>query len=77
MTHDVLITPDTQQLDNAHTRITPARSPRTPTPGDIPTVVVPTSTRLADKPRHHPPPHGPTTATLLDTSTGVIDSSET
>jgi hypothetical protein len=39
-----------------HTRITPARSSRAPAPGDIPTVVL-TSTRLADKPRHHPPPH--------------------
>jgi len=43
-----------------HTRITPARS-RTPAPGDISTVVLPTSTRLVDKPRHHHP-----TTTLLD-----------
>jgi hypothetical protein len=40
-------------------------------------VVVLTSTRLADKPQHHPPPHGTTTVTLLDTPIGVIDSTET
>ena len=40
-----------------HTRVTPARSSRAPAPGDIQTVVVLTSARLADKSRHHPPFH--------------------
>jgi hypothetical protein len=36
-----------------YTRITPARSSRAPAPGGIPTVVVPTSTRLSSTPQRH------------------------